>query len=71
MQKGISEGLVMTDEAMFDFIKRAGRCELYDEIQRTGRYTAYLKGICVALEELGFNRDWIDEKFVPAFNEYY
>lgn len=71
MQKGISEGLIMTDEAMLDFIKRLSRSEMYDEVKRTGTYTAYLKAICTTLEELGYNRDWIDDKFVYAFIEHY
>lgn len=63
-------GLTMTDKFVHDFVGRLGRCELFG-LRDSREYENYRKAITVTLDELGYDRDWIEEVFVPTFDEFY
>lgn len=66
------EFMTMTEQKMMDYIKRIGRCELWDELkERPKKYPRYLKAIRVSLVELGFDEQWVDTTFRAALEKEY
>ena len=74
-------GKTMTEEEMNSFVKRVGRCELYDELKQieelkgNPKYripdSRYLKAVKVSLVELGYDEEWVVTTFNDALRKEY
>lgn len=74
------EGKTMSCDEMTRFIKRVGRSELFEELRSLQtrldiisclNQSYYAKAVYATLDALGYDNDWINDVFNPAFKTYY